>query len=162
MMKQFVCKVGALHRLQRRSFFRPLRALAFLGALLNSLPAEAEPQIDLAEEIGCLSLNIYFEARGEPDLGKAAVAHVVLNRVVDQRFPTTVCNVVRQGGERKLYRCQFSWWCDGRSDKPRDAESWQQAQAVAHQVYWGFAPDPTAGALWYHAASVSPSFQCSS
>ena len=158
MIKQFVCKGGALHLRQRRGFFRPLRALAFLGALLISPPAEAEPRIDLIEEIGCLSLNIYFEARGEPDLGKAAVAHVVLNRVVDKRFPTTVCGVVRQGGEQKLHRCQFSWWCDGRSDKPRNAQSWQQAQAVAQQVYWGFSPDPTAGALWYHADSVSPSW----
>jgi spore germination cell wall hydrolase CwlJ-like protein len=158
MIKPFVCKGGALHLLQRRSFCRPLRVLAVLGALLISLPAEAEPQIDIAEEVSCLSLNIYFEARGEPDLGKAAVAHVVLNRVVDKRFPTTVCDVVRQGGEQKLHRCQFSWWCDGRSDKPRDAESWQQVQAVAQQVYWGFAPDPTAGALWYHADSVSPSW----
>jgi len=143
---------------QRRSYFHPLRALAFLGALLLSQPVAAESQIDIAEEIGCLALNIYFEARGEPDLGKAAVAHVVLNRVVDTRFPTTVCGVVRQGGEQQLRRCQFSWWCDGRSDKPRHAESWQQVQAVAQQVYWGLAPDPTAGALWYHADSVSPSW----
>ena len=158
MIKQLVCKGGALHLGRRRSFSRPLRALAFLGVLLISLPAEAEPRIDLIEEIGCLSLNIYFEARGEPDLGKAAVAHVVLNRVVDKRFPTTVCDVVRQGGEQKLHRCQFSWWCDGRSDKPRNVQSWKQAKAVAQQVYWGFAPDPTAGALWYHADSVSPSW----
>ena len=158
MIKPFVCKGGALHLPQRRSLFRPLRALAFLGALLISLPAEAEPRIDIVEEIDCLSLNIYFEARGEPDVGKAAVAHVVLNRVVDKRFPTTVCGVVRQGGEQKLHRCQFSWWCDGRSDKPRNVQSWQQAKAVAQQVYWGFAPDPTAGALWYHADTVSPSW----
>jgi spore germination cell wall hydrolase CwlJ-like protein len=158
MVKQFLCKVGALHVSRRRKVIRPLRALAFLGALFVSLPAQAEPRIDITEEIGCLALNIYFEARGEPDLGKAAVAHVVLNRVADKRFPTTVCDVVRQGGEQKLHRCQFSWWCDGRSDKPRNAKSWSQVQAIAHQVYWGFEPDPTAGALWYHADFVSPSW----
>jgi len=144
--------------LWRRSLIRPLSALAFLGAFLFTQPTAAESQTDIAEEIGCLALNIYFEARGEPDLGKIAVAHVVLNRVVDTRFPTTVCEVVRQGGEQQLRRCQFSWWCDGRSDKPRDARSWRIVQAVAHQVYWGFSPDPTAGALWYHADSVSPSW----
>ncbi len=148
----------SLDLLQRRSRIRPLSALAFLGALLFTQPAAAESQIDITEEIGCLALNIYFEARGEPDLGKIAVAHVVLNRVDDKRFPTTVCGVVRQGGEQKMHRCKFSWWCDGRSDKPRDAESWQQVQAVAQEVYWGFSPDPTAGALWYHADSVSPSW----
>jgi spore germination cell wall hydrolase CwlJ-like protein len=136
----------------------PLSALAFLGALLFTASAAAEPQVDIAEEIGCLALNIYFEARGEPDLGKIAVAYVVLNRVADKRFPATVCDVVRQGGEQRLHRCQFSWWCDGRSDTPRDTRSWQQVQAVARQVYWGFSPDPTAGALWYHADSISPSW----
>ena len=141
---------------------RSLRALAFLGGLVASMsalgPAEADSKIDINEEIGCLALNIYFEARGEPDLGKTAVAHVVLNRVVDKRFPTTVCDVVRQGGEQKLHRCQFSWWCDGQSDQPRNDEAWQKVKAVAQQVYWGFAPDPTTGALWYHADSVSPSW----
>jgi len=160
MIEKFVCEGGSSCLPQRRSPIRPLRALAFLGALLFSLPvalpAGAEPRIDIAEEIGCLALNIYFEARGEPELGKIAVAHVVLNRVADRRFPTTVCDVVRQGGEDKLHRCQFSWWCDGQSDRPRDARSWDKVKAVAHKVYWGFSPDPTDGALWYHADSVSP------
>ena len=148
----------SLDLLQGRSLIHPLSALAFLGALLFTQSAAAESQIEIAQEIDCLALNIYFEARGEPDLGKIAVAHVVLNRVIDKRFPTTVCDVVRQGGEQQLRRCQFSWWCDGRSDKPSDAQSWQMVQAIAHQVYWGFSPDPTAGALWYHADTVSPSW----
>lgn len=158
MIENLVCDGRPLRLPRRCSFIRPLRALAFLGAVLFSLPAAAESQIDIAEEISCLALNIYFEARGEPDLGKIAVGHVVLNRVADKRFPTTVCDVVRQGGEAKLHRCQFSWWCDGRSDKPRNARSWRDVQTVAHKVYWGFQPDPTAGALWYHADSVSPSW----
>jgi len=148
----------SLDLLRWRSLIHPLSALAFLGAPLFTESAVAESQVDIAEEVGCLALNIYFEARGEPDLGKIAVAHVVLNRVVDKRFPATVCDVVRQGGDQRLHRCQFSWWCDGRSDKPSDARSWQKVQAVARQVYWGFSPDPTAGALWYHADSVSPSW----
>jgi len=158
MIEKLVCDGGSAGLPGRRSLIRLLRALIFLGALFYSLPAAAEPRIDISEEIACLALNIYFEARGEPDLGKVAVGHVVLNRVADRRFPTTVCDVVRQGGEDKLHRCQFSWWCDGRSDRPRDIRSWKEVKAVAHRVYWGFSPDPTAGALWYHADSVSPSW----
>ena len=158
MSENLVSDGGLLGLSRQRSYIRLLRALAFLGASLFALPAAAEPRIDITEEIACLALNIYFEARGEPDLGKIAVAHVVLNRVADRRFPTTVCDVVRQGGEEPLHRCQFSWWCDGRSDKPRNARSWKEVKAVAHRVYWGFSPDPTAGALWYHADSVSPSW----
>jgi spore germination cell wall hydrolase CwlJ-like protein len=162
MIENLVCKGRPVRLSQRRSLIRPLRALAFFTVLFFSLSvsltAGAAPRIDIEEEIGCLALNIYFEARGEPELGKIAVAHVVLNRVADRRFPSTVCDVVRQGGEQDLYRCQFSWWCDGLSDKPRDARAWEAAKLVAHKVYWGFSPDPTDGALWYHADSVSPSW----
>ena len=76
-------------------------------------------------------MNIYHEARGEPDAGKEAVGHVVLNRAADPRFPGQICDVVRQGGELPRYRCQFSWWCDGRSDAPRNVAAWQQARQVA-------------------------------
>ena len=144
--------------LKWRSLIRRLSALAFLGILLFTQPAAAESQIDIAEEIRCLALNIYFEARGEPDLGKIAVAHVVLNRVDDTRFPKTVCGVVRQGGEQQQLRCQFSWWCDGRSDKPRDNLAWWESWEIAWDVLRGANRDPTRGALWYHADYVSPSW----
>ena len=108
------------------------------------------------EERYCLALTIYFEARGEPELGKLAVAHVVMNRVADQRFPGSICQVVRQGGEQTRYRCQFTWWCDGLSDRPANLRSWQESRALAESVYWGHTKDPTDGALWYHADYVAP------
>ena len=111
------------------------------------------------DELACLALNIYFEARGEPDEGKLAVGHVVMNRVLSGRFPATVCEVVQQGGEVRRYRCQFTWWCDGRSDKPRSAADWQRSSEVALAIYWGQSEDPTDGALWYHADYVSPAWR---
>ncbi len=110
------------------------------------------------DEITCLALNIYFEARGEPEKGKRAVGHVVMNRVANKRFPGTVCDVIRQGGELRRHRCQFSWWCDGRSDMPRNKRQWQKSNEHALAVYWGRSDDPTAGALWYHADYVNPSW----
>lgn len=121
-------------------------------AKLFAKPTPADPR----DEIACMALNIYHEARGEPDRGKVAVAHVVMNRVASERFPGTVCEVVQQGGEVRRHRCQFSWWCDGRSDAPRSARDWQLSTEVALAVYWGRSNDPTAGALWYHADYVSP------
>ena len=118
--------------------------------------AKLAPVRHLQEELNCLALNIYFEARNEPSEGQAAVAHVVLNRVSDPRFPDTVCRVVRQGGERVRYRCQFSWWCDGLSDRPRNRKVWEAAKAMAGDVYWGRSEDPTNGAMWYHADYVMP------
>ncbi len=110
-------------------------------------------------EVRCLALNIYFEARSEPEAGKRAVGHVVMNRVSSKRFPGTVCDVVRQGGELRRYRCQFSWWCDGRSDKPLNTREWHKSSEIALAVYWGRTEDPTAGALWYHADYVKPSWR---
>ncbi len=111
---------------------------------------------EVEEELTCLALNIYHEARNEPDEGQFAVAHVVLNRIADPRWPETVCKVIRQGGERVRHRCQFSWWCDGRSDRPRNLRKWRNIKAMAEAVYWGRSVDPTGGALWYHADYVSP------
>ena len=45
----------------------------------------------------CLADNIYFEARNQGFAGWVAVAQVTLNRVRDDRFPNTICEVVKQG-----------------------------------------------------------------
>ena len=111
-------------------------------------------------EIECLALNVYFEARGESVLGREAVANVTMNRVFDEAFPNTVCDVVRQGAMngRKARRgsCQFAWWCDGRSDRPIDQRAWSNSIEIAQTVYWDRSRDPTDGALWFHAQYVDP------
>jgi N-acetylmuramoyl-L-alanine amidase len=101
----------------------------------------------------CLAQNIYFEARGESIDGQAAVAWVTLNRLMDSQFPDTVCDVVWQ-------RSQFSWTHDGKSDTPRDADSWQRAQRIALDVVNQYAPenDITSGSTYFHERSISPSW----
>lgn len=138
-----------------------LAAVIVLATVVLAQPARATTSAPspVTDEIRCLALTIYFEARGEPDVGKRAVAHVVMNRVNDPRFPDSVCGVVRQGGEDQLHRCQFSWWCDGRSDDPTDAAAWKVSRALARRVFWAFSDDPTDGALWYHATYVKPGWR---
>ena len=133
-------------------------AVALGGCLATAAPAAAAG-IDVKSELECLALTIYFEARGESDEGKLAVGHVVMNRVQHSLFPRRVCEVVRQGGGKLRYHCQFSWWCDGRSDRPRDRQAWAKSRALAGLVYWDYSRDPTAGALWYHADHVRPSWR---
>lgn len=121
-------------------------------------PSPAPPKPDSAlANLECLAKTIYFEARGESEEGQRAVAAVVLNRVASADFPNTICEVVHQGGTGTK-DCQFSWWCDGRSDKPKDRESWEQAITIAYEMMTG-APDPTNGALYYHNTGVSPSWR---
>jgi spore germination cell wall hydrolase CwlJ-like protein len=79
--------------------------------------------------------------------------------VADSGFPATVCAVVQQGGEAERHRCQFSWWCDGLSDRPRDWRAWAESRRVAQNVYWARTADPTRGALWYHATVVRPAWR---
>ena len=105
----------------------------------------------------CLALNAYHEARSEGALGMAAVTQVVLNRAAagDRRWPRDVCAVVRQGGERRRHRCQFSWYCDGRSDRPRDARAWREARIVAAAVLDGsLRVRSLEGATCYHSTSM--------
>jgi hypothetical protein len=106
--------------------------------------------------LDCLALNIYWEARAEPRLGQIAVAEVTLNRVADPDFPDTVCGVVRQGEERGLDLCQFSWHCDGIDDRPRDPAAWQSARRLAIVALSGRLADPTGGARWFHSDQVHP------
>ena len=119
-------------------------------------PLPAAAGADVSRELECLALTIYFEARGESDEGKIAVGHVVMNRSSHPLFPDKVCAVVQQGGEKLRFRCQFSWWCDGRSDRPKEWRAWEKSKALARLIYWDYSPDPTAGALWYHADYVRP------
>jgi spore germination cell wall hydrolase CwlJ-like protein len=114
------------------------------------------------EQAWCLAQNIYYEARGSNLADQAAVADVVLNRVKDTRYPNTVCEVVRQGekhanGQMKRNRCQFSWYCDGKSDYPTNKDSWAMAQQTAYMMlYLDNFRGLTEGATHYHANYVKP------
>ena len=50
----------------------------------------------LSNDYHCLASNIYREARNQSLSGKVAVGQVVLNRVDNERFPDTICSVVKQ------------------------------------------------------------------
>ena len=133
-----------------------------LAGLLSSNPVE------------CLALNIYHEARNQPFAGQLAVASVVINRVRDERFPDTVCEVVRQGPTRPSWkgtgelipirnRCQFSWYCDGKSDKPLELKQFKRIYLLAIDILRGdtLNLDITNGATHYHADYVTPSWASS-
>lgn len=116
-----------------------------------------------ASEQHCLSLNIYHEARGESEEAQLAVAHVTLNRVASPRFPDSVCDVVKQArrdnsGQLIRHRCQFSWYCDGVSDTPKEPRAWLRAQRLAKTaMQWhSVGKDFSRGALFYHANYVRP------
>ena len=161
MTKAVTDRYGPSETLRRRLVIAGGWLVALAIGFFLTLPARAgiempEAAVEMPEEVKCLALTIYFESRGEPDARKFAVGHVVMNRVNDPRFPGQVCKVVKQGGEWRRNRCQFSWWCDGRSDKPKDHRAWGLSKELANTIYAGMSEDPTDGALWYHADYVKP------
>jgi len=101
-----------------------------------------------ANELKCLQMNIYFEARSSNLADQAAVADVVLNRVVSNNYPNSICEVVWQ-------RKQFSWTHDGKSDRMTDRDAAESAYLLAHQMlYDGRFRGISQGADHYHADYV--------
>jgi spore germination cell wall hydrolase CwlJ-like protein len=123
------------------------------------------------EETECLATNIYFEARGESYEGQKAVAFVTLNRVDSTKFPNDICSVVYQAKHSEWWaehkdrlvpirnQCQFSWYCDGKSDRIRNSSDYQRIYTLAAEVITGRHEDNTDGALWYHANYVRPDWR---
>jgi spore germination cell wall hydrolase CwlJ-like protein len=108
---------------------------------------------DDRNEMLCLALNIYHEARGERSRGQWAVGFVTLNRVKRAIWGNTVCAVV-------FAKSQFSWTVRGvRTLVPRDVNAWQEAQHKAYMLFTGQkADDPTNGATNFYLATIRPSW----
>ncbi|MFP4125959.1 MAG: cell wall hydrolase [Alphaproteobacteria bacterium] len=131
-------------------------AMRLLQAVVAAQIPTASVPADHIETVTCLAQNIWFEARGSSVEDQLAVAHVVLNRVEDPRYPDDVCAVVWQPD-------QFSWTQDGLSDhvhieNPIDQQIWKEAVRLAMAAMAGEIDDPTGGATHYHADHVTPNW----
>jgi len=108
----------------------------------------------LDDAITCLSRTIYWEAKGGAPADMEAVASVVMNRLGHEGFPDTVCAVVKQGSEQ--HACQFSWWCDGRSDQAEEEAAYVTAKEIARKALNQQLADRTHGAMYFHDRNVKP------
>ncbi|MFW0754763.1 cell wall hydrolase [Pseudomonas sp. H11T01] len=106
------------------------------------------------EVITCLARTIYWEAKGGKSADMEAVASVVLNRLGHEGFPGTVCEVVKQGSEK--HACQFSWWCDRRSDQVDEDAPYVIAKEIARKALNKQLTDRTHGAMYFHSRKVKP------
>ena len=125
--------------------------------------------VAIQEEVMCLADNIYWEARNQSRKGQIAVGNVTLNRVSDNRFPSSVCEVVYQGKHRPSWKdnsvlipiknaCQFSWYCDGKPEyiPEKDRALYKDIVALSWNMVMSRIEDITDGALFYHADYVTP------
>ncbi|WP_415756659.1 cell wall hydrolase [Pseudomonas sp. LT1P18] len=116
-------------------------------------PVGASP---LDDAITCMARSIYWEAKGKSSADMEAVASVVMNRLGHEGFPDTVCAVVKQGSETK--NCQFSWWCDGRSDQVQEETQYAIAKEIARKALNKQLNDRTHGAMYFHDRKVKPAW----
>lgn len=117
-------------------------------------PSRAAVDAGQGEDLACLREAIYFEAGNVSAIGRRAVAHVVLNRAKDPRFPTSVCGVVREGEDHG--KCQFSYRCQLDASHMPSAVTLEKATATARAVLVEGDQDPTGGALFFHAKWMPP------
>jgi spore germination cell wall hydrolase CwlJ-like protein len=113
----------------------------------------AQPVATGDAEWQCLTEALYFEARGESLEGQIAVAEVILNRVNSPLYPRTICGVVKQRGGGG---CQFSYVCDGRTDRMREKASADLAGRIARAMLDGAPRLLTDGATHFHTRAVRP------
>ena len=103
----------------------------------------------------CLAVAIYFESRSEPIQGKIAVAEVILNRVESSKYPDDICGVVKQ---QSRGICQFSFYCDGKSDRPRNHRAYLRSMYLAELMIeeGDYITVLGKGVTHYHAEYVDP------
>ena len=152
------------------------------GISFTSSIAATEDRHEMHENLYCLALNSYWEARGEKVDAKLATAQVVMNRVDNEAYPNDACSVNTQGPERESWKtrqipdlepeqrvyypvrnkCQFSWYCDGKSDSVSNMDGWEDSILAAYLVYSGLGEDKVNGATHYYAhKQVTPSWSTS-
>jgi len=120
------------------------------GLRKESLDAVWSEQRDAPLELGhdgrdYLIRTLVFEASGETEIGKAAVAHVILNRKRMGRWGHKIKDVVTSPW-------QFEPWMTRRSEietLSRSDPRYVEAGELADDVLAGHIPDPTAGATHF-------------
>jgi spore germination cell wall hydrolase CwlJ-like protein len=122
------------------------------------------------KQIACMAKNIFYEAGNETVQGQAAVARVVVNRVM-HGFASSPCGVIYQkavinkldpesGTAEKIHLCQFSWVCAIKSDISINHPKYKQAIKIAHEVlendaYRDVVPKT---ALFFHNNQLEPNW----
>lgn len=129
---------------------QPDEAAPESAATLADMVASQSDVEDLPGDLKCLAGAIYFEAKGESLAGQLAVGRVVVNRSKSGRFPDSYCGVVYQPSQFSFVR--------GKAMPPINTRStdWREAVAIARIAHAGSWHSPVEGALFFHAAHVSP------
>ena len=131
-------------------FTKVRRASEWTSGKLQSLPVPKSNK-----QMSCLAEALYFEARGEPIKGQLAVGEVILNRVEDARYPSSICKVINQGTGRR-FACQFTYTCDGKLETVNERKPYEMALKIAKILMTTHDKKLTRGSTHYHSNYVNP------
>ena len=127
---------------------QPVAPKAPEKAQVKQPPAKAQKPYRRVElpwrDIQLLAHMVQGEARGEPFIGKVAVASVVINRLQRSNFPDTVAGIIYGAGEFCTVR-------DGQINLPPNNESYRAVQMALGG--W----DPSYGSLYFYNPARSTS-----
>ena len=120
------------------------QTLAALGLATGTTPSGGSGGYTSNSDVDLLARLVNGEARGEPYLGKVAVAAVVLNRTNHSRFPKTIAGVIYQPGA-------FDAVADGQINLSPDQSSYNAARDALNG--W----DPSYGSVYYYNPATATS-----
>jgi spore germination cell wall hydrolase CwlJ-like protein len=107
--------------------------------------AVADGTVD--KQLECMAKVVMHEAANQARSGQLAVAQLIMNRVGQDRFGDSVCEVVNQPGQ--FFRTA--------SYHPRrDSDRWATAVEVSRQAMAGHGDQVVPGAVFYHSAHSTP------
>lgn len=142
-----------------------LLMLKYFFYSVNAANAGGQFTFESNPQAYCLAQNIYYETRGSNYADQLAVSYVVINRVISSKYPDSICEVVKQAkldsrGLPIRDKCQFSWYCDGKSDRIHDMTTFSDIFDFTLGLVDGTIKvmDVTQGATHYHADYVSPAW----
>lgn len=117
---------------------------------LSELVEETQIPATLSKELECLAGAVFFEAKSETLAGQLAVGRVIVARANSGRFPASYCGVVYQPSQFSFIRGHAMPAIN------RDSHAWQTAVRIARIADEGLWKSPVEGAMFFHAAHVSP------
>lgn len=98
----------------------------------------------LKSALMCLALTVYYEGRGESQIGQLAITEVVVNRASERNL--TICQVIKQPK-------QFSWYTTWNHKIP-SGQDWNKSVNIAETVLNGKTTNYTNGALFFRHKSI--------
>jgi hypothetical protein len=139
----------------------------------EATPSSAGQPPMSAQDREALIRTVYGEASDQPDLGKAGVAHAILNRVAAGGYGDSIHDVVMApaaGVDPKRGFHEFSPWnppgvpegnpvaqhLSPDSRDPNQAAAYRHIGDIVDKVYSGLIPDPTHGATHYYGYMPRP------